>query len=174
MTRSSSISAHHRLELRRLRGSLQLLQKLSMVGGDQIDALRGGTSHVVGHVGQQRRALFRAQLAQILDDHKFAGTELEPLDLVPGIPGGLGASQPDPGFPAMIGFSVSRRAGQDFGSRRVRTQVVEELVQKLCRQNKRFNPLAPQRPLDRLVVHVVIGRNRTVVPKEPDPTICPR
>ena len=43
----------------------------------------------------------------------------------------------------MVRFPVASRSGQNLRARGVRAQIVKELLQELCRQNKRFNPVTP-------------------------------
>jgi hypothetical protein len=76
--------------------------------------------------------------------------EPKTLDLAPGIPPVIGPAKRPPGLAAMIGFSIAGRPGQDFGCRHVRTEIATEIaenvIEELRRQNYRVDAVAAERP----------------------------
>ena len=94
-----------------------------MIRGDEIHALRNWYGYVNSHFLQQLGRFFGAQFAQILDDDEFAAAERELLDLAACIPFAFITAKPQPGLAAVIGFTVTGGARQNFGARIIRLKL---------------------------------------------------
>jgi hypothetical protein len=145
-----------------------------VVGRHQIDAACLRTSDVGGHTAQHVSTLLGFELAQILDDDQFAGAQRDPLDLRASIPFGRRTTKGRPDLAAVVGFSVAGRPGQDFGAGLIGSEIGENGLQELGGKHQRLDLQPFDGTLDGLVIHVVVGGDRAVVPKELYPTTLRR
>ena len=151
---------------------LELLEQLAMIGSEQIVGRCCRIGNVARDSLDELGAFIVHQLAQILDDDESSPFEIEPLDLRALVPDRGVATKRDPNFAAMIGLTVPGGAGDDLRQRGITAKIGEKFCQKLRWQCNRYDLVALQSPLDRFVIHIIVGGNWAVIPQKSNPSRC--